>query len=99
MCDSWVQLKWIKILSQKEQTVVSNELLCLLDVNIDLFLWVLVREKKVLRAFQEFLCLADGGVLVKMKSNFSVSSTASLPEFCRRIIGVVLPPAVAKISP
>lgn len=46
MCDSWVQLKWIKILSQKEQTVVSNELLCLLDVNIDLFLWVLVREKK-----------------------------------------------------
>lgn len=46
MCDSWVQLKWITILSQKKQTVVSNELLCLLDIHIDLFLWVLVRKKK-----------------------------------------------------
>lgn len=53
----------------------------------------------MLRAFQEFLCLADGGVLVRIKSNFSVSSTASLPEFCRRIMGVVLSPAVAEISP
>lgn len=46
MCDSWMQLKWIKILSQKKHTVVSNELLCLFDINIDLFLWVLVRKKK-----------------------------------------------------
>lgn len=50
--------------NKRNKTVVSNELLCLLDINIDLFLWVLVREKKkVLIAFQEFLCLADGGVL------------------------------------
>lgn len=29
LCECWVQLKWIKILSQKKQTLVSKKLLCL----------------------------------------------------------------------
>lgn len=45
----------------RRNQLVSNELLCLHDMYIDLFLWVLVR-KKMLIAFQEFLCLAYGGV-------------------------------------
>ena len=36
-------------------------MLCLHDVNIDLFLWVLVRKKRLI-AFEEFLCLVCGGV-------------------------------------
>lgn len=42
--------------------MVSNELLCLHNIYVDLFLWVPVRKKKMLIAFQEFLCLAYGGV-------------------------------------
>lgn len=41
--------------------MVSNKLLCLHGIYIDLVLWVLVR-KKMLIAFQEFLCLAYAGV-------------------------------------
>ena len=36
-------------------------MLCLHDVYIDLFLWVLVRKKRLI-AFEEFLCLVYGGV-------------------------------------
>lgn len=61
ICECWVQLQWIKIFSQGKQTMVSNKLLCLHIIYIDLFLWVLVR-KKMLIAFQEFLCLAYAGV-------------------------------------
>lgn len=46
----------------KRNRLVSNELLCLHNIYIDLFLWVPVRKKKMLIAFQEFLCLAYGGV-------------------------------------
>lgn len=38
-----------------------NKLLCLHDIYIDLFLWVPI-GKKMLIAFQEFLCLACAGV-------------------------------------
>lgn len=45
MDECWVQLQWIKMFSQKKQTMVSNGLLCLQDIYIDLFLWELVRKK------------------------------------------------------
>lgn len=41
--------------------MVSNELLCLYDIQIDLIL-VGACKKKMLLAIQEFLCLGYGGV-------------------------------------
>lgn len=51
----------LKFCHKRNRTVVSNELLCLHDIYIDIFLWVACKEKMLI-AFQEFLCLADGGV-------------------------------------
>lgn len=42
--------------------MVRNELLCLQGIYIALFLWVLVQGGIMFIAFQEFLCLAYGGV-------------------------------------
>lgn len=51
--------------------MVSNKPLCLHDIYIDLLLWVLVR-KKMLIAFQEFLCLACARVTRDEVSPFGV---------------------------
>lgn len=52
----------LKFCHRKNKPVVSNELLCLHDIYMGIFLWVACKEKNAYIAFQEFLCLADGGV-------------------------------------